>query len=94
MAMRKDDRLETRRPTRARFPTSEVEVVLLDLSTAGCRIETDNEFAQVGATIVLTLLAEHEAAGQIAWRRDGECGVRFYKEVSTLVIDQVGAAPT
>lgn len=94
MAMRKDERLETRLPIHARFPNSEAEVILLDLSKAGCKIATDSEYARVGVTVILRLRPEHEAAGQIAWQRGSECGVRFYKEISPQVIDQVGAAPT
>ena len=91
MKTRRQERLTTQLSILARVPAVHVAVTLLDISTSGCRIETDSELAQVGATILLTFSDQFEAAGEVAWRKEGECGVKFHKDIPEETVDRIAA---
>ena len=91
MRIRDEQRIGTHFRCDAHIPSTVTEVVILDISTTGCRLSEENRIAQVGATIVLHLGDLREASGQIAWRKDDECGVRFHKPINTDLIDWIAA---
>jgi hypothetical protein len=91
MRTRGEDRIATAILVSARMPASEADVVVLDLSSRGCRIQTKSSFVQVGATILLRLSDRDEAAGQIVWKDLDHYGVKFHDEISDEAIDWIAA---
>lgn len=73
------------------MPAAKASVVVLDVSTTGCRIRAGSEFAQVGATILLKVSPRDELAGQVVWRDRGECGVHFHKAIGDDVVDRIAS---
>jgi hypothetical protein len=89
MRERGEERIATAIATIARIPASQTEILVLDLSTQGCRIKTDSGSVQVGATIILRLSDRDEAAGQIIWKKADQCGIRFFKHLSEEALDWI-----
>lgn len=91
MKTRKEERLTTNVASTARVPATPAEIRILDISRTGCKIATGNGHVQVGATILVQLAGNDEAAGQIAWK-DGEVsGVRFHRAISLDAVDRTVA---
>ena len=91
MKVREQERVQTHFFSAARVPASLAEVTIVDVSETGCRIVTDNQSAQIGATIILSLPHEVYASGQIVWKRKSECGVHFHKPIGMGTIDGIAA---
>lgn len=89
MKIRKAERFATHIATNARVPASAVDVVVLDVSTIGCLIQTQSMLAQVGATILLRLSDRDAVAGEIVWKDQNRCGVKFSRPISEESIDWV-----
>jgi hypothetical protein len=89
MKVRKELRFATHIATNARVPSSAVDVVVLDVSTTGCLIQTQSILAQVGATILLRLSDIGEVAGELVWKDKNHCGVKFFTPLAEESIDLV-----
>lgn len=89
MKYRTEERVPLNVLVAARTPTATLEVTIVDLSCTGCKMHVIGSIPRVGESILLTLSAGDEVAGQIIWRDGEEYGVKFYKEIDERVIDRV-----
>ncbi|MFB0614216.1 PilZ domain-containing protein [Aurantiacibacter poecillastricola] len=88
---RESQRVGIRFPCAAQLPGSTLDVVVLDITPSGCRLATASGLAKIGATIVLLFSDRLDAAGQIVWRDEWECGVMFHEHISENTIDWLAA---
>jgi hypothetical protein len=89
MEHRRTDRFSTHLQVRGRIPASPIAATILDVSTTGCRLEAASPLVKPGATILLDLPGGGAVAGQIVWRDDAECGVKFHEQISGRIIAQI-----
>lgn len=89
MQEREEERIATAIAAHARVPAFTAEIVVLDLSTRGCRIQACSGFAQIGSTILFRLSDRNEVAGQIIWKNSHQFGVRFFNDLPQKAIDWI-----
>ena len=90
MKNRVEDRIEiclTREGTT--FVDSDPGFLILDISSGGCRVQTELESMRIGATVILKLSESEQVAGQVAWKQRDECGVEFYRPLADEIIDKI-----
>lgn len=91
MRARDEARVDLNYSCIARFPSGEVEVLIVEVSTGGCRLSSCNLLAQVGATVILELGKLRHTSGEIVWRNGDQCGVRFHRALKIDVLDWLAA---
>lgn len=77
---RNQSRLHVRLPTRMETRTDTTRVILVDLSTTGARILTENP-PKLG-TEVLLRWDRYEAFGEVVWAEGVHCGIAFFDPIA------------
>ena len=80
-------RIRTHRRLTARIPALPVEVVVLNISTAGCKLRSEKFPFQIGSTVQLSGGARSDFAGQVVWAKGNECGIKFFKALSSRELE-------
>ncbi|WP_268236754.1 PilZ domain-containing protein [Novosphingobium endophyticum] len=77
---RSESRLRVRLPVRMETRTETSRVILVDLSTTGARILTENP-PKVGTEAMLHW-GRYEAFGEVVWIEGVQCGIAFLDPIS------------
>lgn len=87
-------RISVDRETHCRIGSRSEWVVLYDLSSGGAMIEAARLDIQVGDQIQLNLHDIINASGKIAWKINGNAGVKFDGLLSNLIVEHLGFSTT
>ena len=93
MDNRRSKRLETEETVNASVGSFDMELLVVDLSAEGCRVEVTGTAMGAGSAITLFFEAGVAAKGTVVWRRGFHAGIRFRQRLKTALIDQLAGAP-
>lgn len=88
--MRSYNRFKTDETIECRTAHGTSAVALYNLSCGGCMIEASGETLAKGARVELTLNSQTVLPARVAWRIDGNAGIKFDHPLHPSVVEAMG----
>lgn len=82
MELRNHSRTAVSAPVKGRVPATPVEIKLVNLSLAGCMVESRSPVPP-GTTILIELAPGEEVAGEVVWGKGTRHGVKFHTALAS-----------